>query len=87
MSILYEDLYKTYESRMTEAMANSAHDFHIIEFEKMCKDMIASALAQHDQQLQVDVQTTLNGRPCTMSGLVADVKKQVVSALQKAFKR
>ena len=49
MSILYEDLYKTYESRMTEAMANSAHDYHIIEFEKMCKDMIASALAQHDQ--------------------------------------
>lgn len=45
MAIKYDDLYKTYESRMTEAMADSAHDYHIIEFEAMCKDMIASALA------------------------------------------
>ena len=51
MAIKYDDLYKTYESRMTEAMADSAHDYHIIEFEAMCKDMIASALAQHDEQL------------------------------------
>lgn len=75
MAIRYEDLYKTYESRMNEHLANSAHDYHIIEFEQMCKDMIASALAQHDEMLQVDVQTTLNGKPCTMNGLVADVKK------------
>ena len=86
MAIKYDDLYKTYESRMTEAMADSAHDYHIIEFEAMCKDMIASALAQHDQQLQVDVQTTLNGRPCTMNGLVNDIKKQITEKLRKAFK-
>ena len=86
MAIKYDDLYKTYESRMTEAMADSAHDYHIIEFEAMCKDMIASALAQHDQQLQVDVQTTLNGAPCTMSGLVSDIKKQIMDKLRKAFK-
>ena len=49
MAIRYEDLYKTYESRMDEARADSPHDYHIIEFEKMCKDMIASALAEHDQ--------------------------------------
>ena len=79
MGVFYDDLYKTYESRMDEARANSAHDYHIIEFEAMCKDMIASALAAHDEQLQIDVQTTLNGRPTTMSGLVADVKKQIVA--------
>ena len=86
MAIKYDDLYKTYESRMSEAMANSAHDYHIIEFEQMCKDMIASALATHDEQLQVDVQTTLNGRPCTMNGLVSDIRKQIMDKLRKAFK-
>ena len=86
MAIKYDDLYKTYESRMTEAMADSAHDYHIIEFEQMCKDMIASALATHDEQLQVDVQTSLNGRPCTMSGLVSDIRKQLMDKLRKAFK-
>ena len=86
MAIKYDDLYKTYESRMTEAMADSAHDYHIIEFEQMCKDMITSALATHDEQLQVDVQTTLNGRPCTMNGLVSDIRKQIMDKLRKAFK-
>lgn len=45
MAISYNDLYKNYEPRMTSALANSAHDYHIIEFEEMCKQMIASALA------------------------------------------
>ena len=44
MAIRYEDLYKSYESRMTEAMADSPHDYHVLEFEQMCKDMINSAL-------------------------------------------
>ena len=86
MAIKYDDLYKTYESRMTEAAANSAHDYHIIEFEEMCKQMIASALQEYDQQVQVDVQSMLNGRPCTMSGLVNDIKKQITEKLRKAFK-
>lgn len=87
MAIRYDDLYKSYESRMSEAMANSAHDWHIIEFEQMCKDMINSALQAHDEQLQIDVQTTLNGAPCTMSGLVSNIKKQITSALYKAFRK
>ena len=87
MAIRYEDLYKSYEARMSEAQANSAHDYHIVEFERMCKDMINSALQAHDEQLQVDEQTTLNGRPCTMNGLVSDIKKQVYAALHKAFKK
>ena len=49
MAIYYDDLYKTYNQRMDEASANSAHDYHIIEFEQMCKEMIASALAAHDE--------------------------------------
>ncbi len=60
---------------MEKQNADSAHDFHIIEFEEMCQEMITKALAAHDQQLQVDVQTTLNGKPLTMNGLISDVKK------------
>lgn len=60
---------------MEESQAQTAHDFHIVEFEKMCKEMITNALHEHDEQVQINVQTTLNGKPCTMSGLVADVKK------------
>ncbi len=60
---------------MEEQNAQTAHDWHVVEFEAMAKDMITKALEAHDQQLQVDVQTTLNGAPCTMNGLVSDIKK------------
>ena len=74
------------KERIARMNAQTAHDFHRIEFREMCAKMIDDALRQHDQQVQVDVQTTLNGRPCTMSGLISDVKKQVYAALRKAFK-
>ena len=67
--------------------AETAHDFHRIEFKEMCAQMIDEALRQHDQQLEIDVQTTLNGRPTTMNGLVADIKKQITDSLRKAFRR
>ena len=66
--------------------AETAHDFHRIEFKEMCNQMIQDALRAHDQELQVDVQTTLNGRPCTMNGLVSDIRKQIMDKLRKAFK-
>ena len=53
----------------------------------MCQEMITKALAAHDEQIQIDVQTTLNGKPLTMSGLVADVKKQVTDMMRKAFRK
>lgn len=74
------------KERIARINAQTAHDFHRIEFREMCAKMIDDALRQHDQQVQVDVQTTLNGRPCTMSGLISDVKKQIYAALRKAFK-
>lgn len=81
-----DKFFQAYKTRMEQSQADSAHDFHIIEFEAMCKDMITKALEAHDQQLQVDVQTTLNGRPCTINGLVSDIKKQITEKLRKAFK-
>ena len=75
------------KERIARMNAETAHDFHRIEFKEMCAQMIDEALRQHDQEVQVDVQTTLNGRPTTMTGLVSDIKKQITSALQKAFKR
>ena len=75
------------KERIARMNAETAHDFHRIEFKEMCAQMIDEALRQHDQEVQVDVQTTLNARPTTMTGLVSDIKKQITSALQKAFKR
>ena len=87
MASVNDKYFQDYKKRMDEAHANSAHDFHIIEFEQMCQEMITKALAAHDEQLQVDVQTTLNGRPVTMGGLVSDIKKQITESLRKAFRR
>ena len=75
------------KERIARINAQTAHDFHRIEFRELCAKMIDDALRQHDRQVQVDVQTTLNGKPCTMSGLVSDIKQQITSALQKAFRR
>ncbi len=78
--------FQEYKARMEASHAQSAHDFHIMEFEEMCKDMISKALEAHDQEVQVDVQTTLNGQNCTLNGLVNDIKKQIQEKLRKAFK-
>ncbi len=80
------DFLKEEKERIARMNAETAHDFHRIEFREMCAQMIDEALRQHDQQMNVDVQTTLNGHPMTMTGLVSDVKKQIYAALRKAFK-
>ena len=85
MANINNELFHNYQTMMPPYQANSAHDYHIIEFEQMCQQMITAALQQHDEQLQIDIQTMLNGSPVSMSGLVADIKKQIVSRLQKAF--
>lgn len=75
------DYLQQEKERLEKIHAQTAHEHHIVEFRQMCAQMIEDALRQHDQQVQVDVQTTLNGKPCTMNGLVADVKKQIMSTL------
>ena len=87
MPYINNGYFQNYQTMMPPNQANSPHDYHIIEFEEMCKQMITSALQQHDEQIQVDVQTMLNGRPCSMQGLVSDIKRQITSALSKAFRR
>ena len=87
MASVNDKYFQDYKTRMERQNADSAHDFHILEFEQKCKEMISTALAQHDQQLEVDVQTTLNGKPLTMNGLISDVKKQVYSMMKKAFRK
>ena len=81
------DFLKQEKERIARMNAETAHQFHQIEFREMCTQMIDDALRQHDQQLEIDVQTTLNGRPTTMNGLVADIKKQITDSLRKAFRR
>ena len=87
MASINDKYFQDYKSRLEKQNAETAHDHHILEFESMCQEMITKALAAHDEQLQVDVQTTLNGKPVTMNGLVADVKKQVYETLRKAFRK
>ena len=87
--LTYDDYIKsrTVESQIRGMYgANPIHNEHIDEFYQMAKAMIDQALKEHDEQLQIDIQTTLNGSPVSMSGLVADLKKQIVSKLRNAFK-
>lgn len=52
----------------------------------MCKEMISKALEEHDQEMQIDVQTTLNGQPTTLSGMINGLKKDLIKKIQKALK-
>ena len=81
------DYLQQQKEQIARINAETAHDFHRIEFKEMCAKMIEDALRKHDQQIQVDVQTTLNGKPTTMRGLVEDVRKQVYEAMRKAFRK
>ena len=87
MASVNDKYFQDYKARMEAQNAQSAHDWHVVEFEQMVKEMISTALEQHDKQLQIDVQTTLNGKPVTMNGLVSDIKKQVYERLRKAFRK
>ena len=85
----YDDYIKskTVESQVHSMYgANPIHNAHIDEFQQMAAAMIDQALKEHDEQLQIDIQTYLNGSPVSMNGLVADLKKQIVSKLRKAFR-
>jgi len=52
----------------------------------MCQEMITKALAEYNQEIQLDIQTTLNGQPTSFSGMIDGLKKDIVKKLQKAFK-
>ena len=87
--VSYDDYMKTktVESQIQGMYGeNPIHNEHIDEFRDMAKTMIDQALKNYSEQIQLDVQTTLNGKPVTMSGLVSDVKKQIMDKLRKAFK-
>ena len=86
----YEDYIKskTVDSQVNNMYGeNPIHNHHIDEFRQMAETMIDEALRNYSEQVQLDVQTTLNGKPLTMGGLVADVKKQVTDMMRKAFRR
>ena len=86
----YEDYIKskTVDSQVNNMYGeNPIHNHHIDEFRQMAETMIDEALRNYSEQVQIDVQTTLNGKPLTMGGLVADVKKQVTDMMRKAFRR
>ena len=80
------DYFEREKERIARMHAETAHEQHKIEFREMCNQMIEDALKQHDQQVDINVRTTLNGKPTTMNGLVADIKKQIYATLRKAFK-
>ena len=65
---------------------NPIHQEHIVEFRQMCASMIEQALKQHDEQLQIEVQGSMDGGSFSMGGLVSGIKQQITSALRKAFK-
>ena len=81
------DYFEREKERIARMHAETAHEQHIIEFKTIVNEMIEDALKQHDQQVDVNVKTMLNGRPCTMNGLVSDIKKQIYAAMQKAFRK
>ena len=87
--ISYDDYMKskTYEAQIRSMYGdNPIHNEHIDEFKQMAETMINEAFKNYSEQIQLDVQTTLNGNPVTMSGLVSDIKKQIMDKLRKAFR-
>ena len=84
---IYDDYIKSRSAQFGMPHSdNPIHQEHIVEFRQMCAAMIDQALKAHDEQLQIDVQASLNGNSYSMGGLVSGIKQQIVSALRKAFK-
>lgn len=81
------DYFQWEKERIERMRAQQQQEEHDYELKQMCAKMIEDALRQHDQEIQVNVQTTLNGKPVTMNGLIDDVKREVTKALQDAFRK
>ena len=87
--LTYDDYMKTksYDAQIHKMYgANPIHNEHIDEFYQMASAMIDQALKDYSEQIQLDIQTTLNGSPVSMNGFIADLKKQIVSKLRNAFR-
>lgn len=87
--VSYDDYMKTktYESQIQKMYGdNPIHNEHIDEFRQMAETMINEALKNYSEQIQLDIQTTLNGNPVSMSGMISELKKQIMDKLRKAFR-
>ena len=82
----YDEYIKNRTAHYDQGHSNPIHEQHIVEFRQMCAAMIDQALKQHDEQLQIEVQGSIDGGSFSMGGLVSGIKQQITSALRKAFK-
>ena len=80
------DYFQREKERIEKMNAEFQRDIERMEQRAQWQKMLEDALREHDQKLQLDIQTTLNGNPVSMNGLANDIRKQLISEMQKALK-
>lgn len=80
------DYFQREKERIEKMNAEFQRDIERMEQRAQWQKMLEDALREHDQKIQLDIQTTLNGNPVSMNGLANDIRKQLISEMQKALK-
>ena len=80
------DYFQREKERIEKMNAEFQRDIERMEQRAEWQKMLDDALREHDQKIQLDIQTKLNGNPVSMNGLVNDIREQIIAEMQKAFK-
>lgn len=80
------DYFQREKERIEKMNAEFQRDIERMEQRAQWQKMLEDALREHDQKLQLDIQTTLNGNPVSMNGLANDIRKQLIAEMQKALR-
>ena len=80
------DYFQREKERLEKLQADIQRDIDRQEQRAEIQKMIDDAVRQHDQQLMLDIQATLNGTPVSMNDLANEIKKKLIYEMQKALK-
>lgn len=80
------DYFQREKERIEKMNAEFQRDIERMEQRAEWQKMLDDALREHDQKIQLDIQTKLNGNPVSMNGLANDIREQIIAEMQKAFK-
>ena len=80
------DYFQLEKERLKKIQAEIQHDIDRQEQRAECQKMIDDAIREHDKQILLDIHTILNGNPIALNSLADEIKKRLISELQKRFK-
>ncbi len=80
------DYFQREKERLEKMHAEIQRDIDRQEQRVEVKKMIDDAVRELDQKIQIEIQTTLNGKTIPLNDLANEIREKVIADFQRAFK-